>query len=87
MSITADIARMYQGYGDHRTLVNYFIDKINCQIELDAKSGFGCTNIEMKDRIKFCISSLLEYYKSKGFKIYTYFDEIKKCEFLKISWE
>lgn len=87
MSITADIARMYQGYGDHRTLVSYFIDKIDCQIELDAKSGFGCTCIEMNNRIKFCISSLLEYYKSKGFKIYTYFDEIKKCEFLKISWE
>lgn len=87
MSITADIARMYQGYGDYRTLVSYFIDKIDCQIELDAKSGFDCTYIEMNNRIKFCISSLLEYYKSKGFKIYTYFDEIKKCEFLKISWE
>lgn len=87
MSITADIARMYQGYGDHRTLVSYFIDNIDCQIELDAKSGFDCTYIEMNNRIKFCISSLLEYYKSNGFKIYTYFDEIKKCEFLKISWE
>lgn len=86
MEITADIAKMYQGYGDSRTLVTYFIDKINCLIELDAKSGFGCTYIKMNDRLKFCVSTLMEHYKNKGFKTYTYFDEIKKCEYLKISW-
>ena len=86
MEITADIAKMYQGYGDKHTLVTYFIDKINCLIELDAKSGFGCTYIKINDRIKFCVSALMEHYKRKGFKTYTYFDEMKKCEYLKISW-
>ncbi len=87
MEITADIARMYKGYANEYNLMDHYIEKINSQIELDAKSGFDFSYFEMNERMSVIRNVFIQYYTKRGFAVNTYYDDIKKCEFLKISWE